>query len=312
MDILDMLGIQAQYENWDKKDLLPLYLSSSYKFQLAILNNCRCIIITPKDELDILPALKKQIQKIQEIDNVQVILKIPSISSYRRKNMIENGIPFITNRQVYLPFMGTFLVKEDSSTKMVTKFMFSTQQLILLYFYSNEEKLYLSKAAKALSLSAMTLSRVARQLEMIDLFDISKDGVSKVIESKYEKQELFKRIRKYLSTPVRRVGYLEKINLTEDMVISGESALAEKTMLNQGRLKSYAIDAKKIDKTLVMDELVDPNKQVRIELWNYNPRKFTTNNVADDLSVILSLDESEDERVEEAIEELLEKTWEGI
>ena len=30
------------------------------------------------------------------------------------------------------------------------------------------------------------------------------------------------------STPVHTVGYFEKLNLTEDMVFSGETALAEK------------------------------------------------------------------------------------
>jgi len=35
------------------------------------------------------------IKKIQEVENVPVVLKLSGISYYRRKNMIENRIPFI-------------------------------------------------------------------------------------------------------------------------------------------------------------------------------------------------------------------------
>ena len=51
------------------------------------------------------------------------------------------------------------------------------------------------------------------------------------------------------------------------------------------------------------------NKQVRVELWEYDPKQFSEDNMADRLSVALSFAENEDERVEEAIEELLEGVW---
>lgn len=310
MNLLEStFGIQVQYENWEKQNALPLYISADYEFQKAILNDCRCIILTPKAKLVTLPALKKQIKKIQELDNVPVVLNLQSISFYRKKNMIENKIPFITNKQMYLPFMGTLLTKKNDEPKEIEKFMFSTQQLVLLYLYSNKQKFYIGEATEKLPYTAMTLSRAVKQLEWVNLFDITKDGVSRVIESKYSKRDLFGKIKKYLSTPVRASGYIEKNKLTKDMVIAGETALARTTMLNPSRVETYAVYSKAFDKSSLMSELVDPKNQARIEVWEYDPKQFSKDDMADALSIALSFFDNEDERIEEAVNELVESVW---
>lgn len=304
-----IFGMTVQYEQWNMQNLLPFYISTAYTFQSATIDGIRCIMLTPIEELDTLPALRKQIGKIQEIDNLPVVLHLSAVSFYRRKSLIENKIPFITAKQAYLPFMATFLEDEKEPEKQVTKFMFSTQQLVLLYLYSQESRLYISEATKKLPFSAMTLSRAVKQLEAVGLFYVTKEGVNKVIEAKYPSRELFERIKGYLSTPVRTVGYLEKVNITDDMVIAGETALAEKTMLNMGRITTYAVYVKSFDKTKLMNELVDPKKQIRLELWEYDPKQFGKADMADGISVALSLLENTDERVEENVEELLESEF---
>ena len=40
-------------------------------------------------------------------------------------------------------------------------------------------------------------------------------------------------------------------------------------------------------------------------MWRYNPRKLSTRNIVDELSLALALREDADERVEEAVEEIL-------
>ncbi len=309
MDLLtNVFGIQAQFNKWNKQNALPLYIVESYEFSEATLNDCRCIFLTPKGELVTLPALKKQIKKIQEIDNVPVVLKLSAISFYRRNKMIENKISFITNKQIFLPFMGTFLTREDEEAKEITKFMFSTQQLVLLYLYAKTKKLYISEATKILPFTAMTMSRAVKQLETVGLFRIVKVGVNKIIESDYDSQKLYERVKGYLSSPVRKTGYLKKTEITAEMVIAGETALAEDTMLNPSRVTTYAVFAKNFNKHL-MNELVEPDEQVKVELWEYEPRQFSDNGMADKLSVALSFAENDDERIEEAVEELLEGVW---
>ena len=305
--ITDIFGISVKYETWNHQDDLPVYISGSYAFRTAYIADRRCIILTPTEELVTLPALKKQIAKIRQIDDVPVVLELATISNYRRKSLIENNIPFVTEKQIFLPFIGTMLTEEKEIPKLVGKVVYSTQQLFLFYLYSKKKRLYISEAGKVLPFTAMTLSRAVKQLEATDLFLVVKDGVNKVIESKYSRIELFEKAKVYLSTPVRKVGYIEKAQVTENMVLAGETVLAEKTMLNPGRVVTYAINEKDYDKTLLNRELIDPDKQVRLELWAYDPKQFSEDSNADDLSVALSFVDTTDERIEEAVEELQER-----
>lgn len=303
----NIFGLSIRYEPWDKKSILPLYIVSNYQFYTAYIENIRCIVIIPIEELPTLPSLKKQIQKIRVIDDVPVVLYSKTISFYRRKSLLENHIPFITDKQTFLPFIGTLLVDEKEPEKIKDKFVYSTQLLFLAYMYNHEKKVYVSDLSRSLPFSAMTLSRAVKQLEMTDLFLVYKDGVNKVIESKYSHKELFERIQHYLLTPVRQVGYMNQSLVTDYMVLAGETALSEMSMLNPSRLRTYAVYEKDFDKTHLIDELIDPDVQVKVEIWAYNPHLFTHTNIADTLSIVLSLKENKDERIEEVLEDILEK-----
>ena len=305
--LTSVFGISIKYEVWNHRDSLPVYIAGSYDFCTGYIGNKRCIMLTPTEELVTLPALKKQIAKIQQIDNVPVVLNLAAVSKYRRKSLIENNIPFVTEKQIFLPFIGTMLTDEKEPPKLTGKFVYSTQQLFLLYLYSKNKRLYISEAGKVLPFTAMTLTRAVRQLEATDLFFVAKNGVNKFIESKYSRWELFKKAKRYLSTPVRKAGYIDKTQVTENMVFAGETALSEKTMLNPSQVTTYAISEKDYDKKLLLEELIDPYKQVRLELWAYNPKQFSEDNSADDISVVLSLENVDDERIEQAIDELRER-----
>ena len=305
--LTSVFGISIKYEAWNHQDSLPVYIAGSYDFHTAYIGNRRCIMLAPTEELATLPALKKQITKIQQIDNVPVAFELASVSNYRRKSLIENNIPFITDKQVFLPFIGTMLSDEKEPQKLMGKFVYSTQQLFLFYLYSKKKRLYISEAGKVLPFTAMTLTRAVKQLEATDLFLVAKDGVNKFIESKYKRDELFEKAKVYLTTPVRKTGYIDKTQVTENMVFAGETALSEKTMLNPSRVVTYAISEKDYDKTLLTDELIDPDKQIRLELWAYNPKQFSEDNSADDISIVLSFADTNDERIEEAVDELQER-----
>ena len=305
--LTSVFGISIKYEAWNHQDSLPVYIAGSYDFHTAYIGNRRCIMLAPTEELATLPALKKQIVKIQQIDNVPVVFELTTVSNYRRKSLIENNIPFITDKQVFLPFIGTMLSDEKEPQKLTGKFVYSTQQLFLFYLYSKKKRLYTSEAGKVLPFTAMTLTRAVKQLETTDLFLVAKDGVNKFIESKYKRDELFEKAKVYLTTPVRKTGYIDKTQVTENMVFAGETALSEKSMLNPSRVVTYAISEKDYDKALLTDELIDPDKQVRLELWAYNPKQFSEDNSADDISIVLSFADTNDERIEEAVDELQER-----
>lgn len=303
----DVFGLTINYKSWDKKQALPLYVAGNYEIDEAIVSNNRFIVMSPIGDLPTLPAMKKHIEKIQKIDDVPVAFYLKNLSDFRRKGMLESNIPFMTEKQVFLPFIGTLLMEEKNNALYKEKFMFSTQQLFLMYLYNRQNKLYVANVGKKLPYSAMTLSRAVKQLEASDLFLVYKDGVNKVIESKYDRRELFERAKPFLLDPVRKYGYIEKSRIDENMVLASESALAKNSMLNPSKLITYAIDEQKMDINQMENELVDPNKQIRLELWGYDPKLFSDDNVADGLSVALSLREIVDERIEEAINECIER-----
>lgn len=303
----DVFGLTINYKSWDKKQALPLYVAGNYEIDEAIVSNNRFIVMSPIGDLPTLPAMKKHIEKIQKIDDVPVAFYLKNLSDFRRKGMLESNIPFMTEKQVFLPFIGTLLMEEKNNALYKEKFMFSTQQLFLMYLYNRQNKLYVANVGKKLPYSAMTLSRAVKQLEASDLFLVYKDGVNKVIESKYDRRELFERAKPFLLDPVRKYGYIEKSRIDENMVLASESALTKNSMLNPSKLITYAIDEQKMDINQMENELVDPNKQIRLELWGYDPKLFSDDNVADVLSVALSLREIVDERIEEAIDECIER-----
>lgn len=303
----DVFGLTINYKSWDKKQALPLYVAGNYEIDEAIVSNNRFIVMSPIGDLPTLPAMKKHIEKIQKIDDVPVAFYLKNLSDFRRKGMLESNIPFMTEKQVFLPFIGTLLMEEKNNALYKEKFMFSTQQLFLMYLYNRQNKLNVANVGKKLPYSAMTLSRAVKQLEASDLFLVYKDGVNKVIESKYDRRELFERAKPFLLDPVRKYDYIEKSRIDENMVLASESALAKNSMLNPSKLITYAIDEQKMDINQMENELVDPNKQIRLELWGYDPKLFSDDNVADGLSVALSLREIVDERIEEAIDECIER-----
>lgn len=259
----DVFGLTINYKSWDKKQALPLYVAGNYEIDEAIVSNNRFIVMSPIGDLPTLPAMKKHIEKIQKIDDVPVAFYLKNLSDFRRKGMLESNIPFMTEKQVFLPFIGTMLMEEKNNALYKEKFMFSTQQLFLMYLYNRQNKLYVANVGKKLPYSAMTLSRAVKQLEASDLFLVYKDGVNKVIESKYDRRELFERAKPFLLDPVRKYGYIEKSRIDENMVLASESALTKNLMLNPSKLITYAIDEQKMDINQMENELVDPNKQIR-------------------------------------------------
>lgn len=307
----NLFGLPIQYEPWNKESYLPLYIANNYEFFGLVIGKRHCIVIKPKEELATLPALKKQIAKIQEIDHEPVVLDLDSVTFYRRNSLVENNIPFITPKQIFLPFIGTMLTNDNEIEIKSDKFVVSTQQLFLFYMYNNKKRFYVSDAINVLPFTSMTLTRAVKQLESTNMFFVTKDGVRKVIEAKYTRKELFEKAKPFLLSPVRKWGYIDKKDVTEDMVFAGETALSKKTMLNLPKLITYAIWSKNFDQRKLTDELVDTQKQVRLELWSYNPKQFSKYNTADNLSVALSFTNINDERLEEAVEQLIKEVFEN-
>lgn len=313
MDILkDILGMQVNYKKWDKSDVLPGVLAEAYAFTKAEIEGVTCIIIELRGEFPSLPGLKRQIKLIHGAEELPVVLKVDSMSAFRRKSLIQDRIPFIiSEKQIYLPFLGAYLmaqeVKVKAEEKPVEKLMYSTQQLFLWYFYQNKKSVYISEAAKVLPFSAMTLTRATRQLESTEFFSVKKDGVNKVLEASCDRLVLYEGMLNLMRSPVSYRGYVDKVNISDNMVLAGVQVLESEGVLRESATKTYAVLAQDIDKKLLQEELLDYSLQDRIEVWQYDPGLFSMDGCADPISVVLSLESGMDEVTAEKARKRLEE-----
>lgn len=307
MNALDILGLKINFKKWNKEKQLPLFILDKFLVQKAIINDIECLSLTPKGDLPTLPAFKKQISIIKEIEDVPIFLQLDVISSFRRQNLIENKIPFILkDKIVYLPFMATYLTNTYHEETTVEKLALASQLLFTWILYQNTNKYYVSDAVKSLGFSNMTLTRAYRQLCTTQLFEEHKDGRKIFLTAKLSKVELFNKMKPYLQSTFYTRGYILRKEITKDMIPAGEFAFSQNTYINPPNLKTYAIEKKHVKNIKLQRECYSYDEQVELQIWKYNPLLFSQNsNSIDTVSLIISLLENIDERLEKEIEKLL-------
>lgn len=297
MDILtDILGMQAEYDEWEKSSMLPSYMPETYTFKKAVIEGVACIIMELQADFPTLPGIKRQIRVMQSIENLPAVLQVDSMSAFRRKSLIQEKIPFIIRgKQIYLPFLGAYLlakdVKKREESPTLEKFMYSTQQLLLWYLYQPKSRLYVSEAVKVLPFTAMTLTRAARQLEAAHLFEARKEGVNKVLETSMNKLQVYEKAKPYMRTPVKYEGYADRELVVREMVLAGDSARRSYANSERKRiavLKTYACAEEFFNKDELVEDLIDIEWQHKVEIWAYDPRLFGKEGEADPISVELS------------------------
>ena len=309
MNALDILGLKINFKKWNKEKQLPLFILDKFLVQKAIINDIECLSLTPKGDLPTLPAFKKQINIIKEIENVPIFLQLDVISSFRRQNLLENKIPFILkDKIVYLPFMATYLTNTYHEETTVEKLALASQLLFTWILYQNTNKYYISDAVESLDFSNMTLTRAYRQLCATQLFEEHKDGRKIFLTTNLSKVDLFNKMKPYLQSPFYTQGYILKKEITKDMILAGEFAFSQYTYINPPNLKTYAIEKKHIKNIKLQRECYSYDEQVELQIWKYNPLLFSQNsNSIDTVSLIISLLENIDERLEKEIKIFLKE-----
>ena len=314
MDAMKVLGLDIKVIENVKNNRIPIYITNLFNVQKVNINGNSCLMLIPKEELPDVQLLKKIIDRLQTIEDLPIFLKLTQISYYRKINLLSYKIPFILlDKLAYLPFMGTYLTQYNNDLLYDSnKFTRSSQLLFIWILYQKTEKYYISDAASFLGFSNMTLTRAYRTLVSTGLFTEKKDGRKIYLITNYPKKELFEKAKKYFQSPIVKRGYIKKDNKL-NMVLSGESLLSKYTFLNEPKISEFAIDQASIDTSLISRDLIDSTRQVKIELWNYDPLLFSKNHkTIDKISLVISLLDNKDERVEIELEKLLDTVWEEL
>lgn len=305
-----ILGVEVVYENVALTHL-PNFIATRYRLQLVSMNGQRAIFLYPATELEQIEVLKKHIARIQKNENLPVVLVLKELTYRQKESLLREKIPFIVaGRQIYLPFMAVYLQERCNAEKKSREEILPSAQMLLLHFiYGGARELSTSQAAKDLKLTPTSISRASKQLEKMGLLQIKRRGVQRILQSEDSPKMLFRKAENKLLNPIKRTIYIPKKFVGIDLLESGYSALAEYSMLNAPNVKCYATEKISQWNDVMTNSLQDSRVQVAVEMWRYNPRKLSTRNMVDALSLALALREDADERVEEAVEEMLNELW---
>ncbi|MEG1733292.1 MAG: MarR family transcriptional regulator [Longicatena sp.] len=310
MNARDALGLDIQFYDWNIKYKLPEFISSTFSVRKANINGSHCIVISPKDELPSSFTILKIIESLKKIEKLPVFLNLRKLSVVRKESLLGNNIPFILKKElVFLPFLGTLLADIDMEYMRVPERLSASTQVMLIWIlYNQSDTYFMNDAIQELPFSSMTITRAYKQLLQTKFFFEKKRGAKVYLRTQYTKKELFEVAKPFLSTPVKKSGYMNKSDVSKDMVESGESALC--AMLNKEAplMQTFAIDKKLKDSIVLSTELHNCEEQVKVEIWDYAPTLFSTNTTqVDFLSLIISLLDNKEEGIQQAIETLLDR-----
>lgn len=268
----DTLKIKVRYQ--DNVDISGLqnFLIFEYELKYAYLNEVKCLFIRLKNQKSNFKwqQVKRHIKIFNDRYNVPVVIIFNNLNSYERNILLSNYQPFIcVNKQIYLPFLGVVL--QEQYTKQNKKKASPLTQLIFLYFiYASTNECYLDSINNIMPYSSMSISRAFKELEEFEGIEAKKNGVKKYIFTKLDKKNLFENNRNKLIYPIRNKIYISKETINDldniSLIISGETALSNYSMLNTPVLNTYAtkINVKKINQ--YETDLFDSDKQCCLEI----------------------------------------------
>lgn len=317
MDYLyQVLGIRTEFLDGHSGFEQPNHIRSNYRLQSVALDGRPVIFVYPNTEMLPVNLVKKHLEIIRKTANKPAVLVPERLTSRQKAYLLREHIPFIvTGRQIYLPFMAVYLQESgEGASQSLTEMLPSAQLLLLYCIYHGCRNFQVSEAARELGFTPMSMSRASRQLKEMNLVRTEKIGVHKIIFSEKSPRELFSSAKALMKSPVKRTVYVSKseIHGKETFLLSGYSALSEYSMINPSHVECFATDSIASLGAFVSMKLQNSDDQCALELWCYDPKRLSSGDCVDRLSLALSLSNEKDERVQEAVEQMLDEVWREI
>jgi hypothetical protein len=308
--IISILGIQVKLVPLQRNRLKGLNadLLLRFAYYTAVFNHQDLCVIQSKRNETITPLKYKKItEQIEKITDMPVVVLMESLPYRERERLINQGVYFIvSDRYAFLPsLIANVRVKEkEHQPSGLTPV---AQYLLLYYLSENQNVEFTIRQLEAiLPYNYVALARAVVNLEDLQLCQTQKDDTgTKIIRFEQNKRELWKKTQKYLSSPVKKIFYMDTLP-DKYFKISGINALAHYSHLNPEQDESIAIwDKNFVDLSIQSNEIEGIYK---IELWKYPP--FIPDQIdtkfVDKLSLYLSLKNEPDARVEKELELLIE------
>lgn len=309
----NVLGLTVKPEKWAGEKGLPFFLQDSYLFYELTLLNTPCLMMIAKNDAGQTPAtISKHVKQVRHKWEGEVIYVKQTLSSYNRTRLIEHKISFVVpGNQMYLPLLGIDLREHFRKARSARrKFSPSTQAVILNTLLGEERVFTPSCLARKLGYTVMTLTRALDELESAGIGEVFMDGRERKLHFSESNKDLWEKARVLMRSPVKKRHYLRYSGEEWPGVSSGLTALAHYSLLSPPDNPVYALGMAEWKTLKQRNEILEmpmpePNS-FEVEIWNYSPHLFATDNIIDRFSLYLSLQDLKDERVHMALDEMMD------
>lgn len=308
----EVLSLQVKIRPWKKGEEFPVFLGNSYDFYEMSLFEHSCLLMYPKENIEVTPALaRKHWEQVQKKWKGLCIYTQKTTSAYNRKRLIEHRVPFIIpGNQMYLPHLGIDLHEHfrKSYSQSVKSFSPATQAVtIYALLHGSREGLTPSELAQKLDYTLMTMTRSFDEFQAVNLGEVIRRGKERRWYFRGSKHQLWEQTKPFLRSPIK---YRTWLTQKQPAIIAGLSALSHFSNLNEPFLPVCALSAaqwKVLKKSGIEEVPSSDGALFELEIWHYNPNLFAKDGIVDPFSLYLSLEKVKDERVEIALTNMMKK-----
>ncbi len=309
----ELLHIPCEEKEFPGIDALPLFLRGSYRLKVLHVADTSFLTASPIEKVN-LSSMRKHRKQLMELAGMKCAFRFEGISSYTRQKMLEEGIPFILEgKELYLPFLGVVLNSNRKEKNPPSRISYLTQKMLLTVLYKGITNSTVTKMAKILGVSKMSVTRCFDELDAFHLGLIENNGTAgRYFIWNKTKRDLWERVRPILRNPVEK-EFLLDCTPPCPLPMSGLTAISHFSMLADNSYPTYAISKQAI-RDLHLEDLPQvpqgelPAAVIQVMGYAYL-HEDDTKLVIDPLSAVLSLSQEEmnDPRIEGAVEEIMEE-----
>lgn len=307
----DTLGLAAVVKPWAGESVLPYFLRDAYAFAAIELLGAPYVLMLAQGPAASAAKVRKDVDALQKASAAVAIFVTPALSSYERKRLMGQHVPFIVpGNQLYLPDLGLdlreyFRQRHAPSDKALSP---ATQALLISALLKPwQPQVQPSQWAAGLGYTPMTVSRAAKELVGAGLATVVVLGRQRWLQFAANAQAVWQQALPLLGSPVKQsVWAMPHAAVQQQARLAGECALAQATLLAAPTHPVYAVSSAQWQQALAQGLLPLPSAEpgaCHWQVWRYDPNISPTAGTVDALSLFLSLRSEPDERVQQALTE---------
>lgn len=319
---LVLMGSRYPLTRMEGSISLPLYLTAEYEFYEACIRDVLCLVLHYKGYYLSPEQVRKHMTRVRQatgLEETPCILWVDSLRKEQMQKLMEHSVPcYVGPTQFFLPFLGAMMMENNEPVIQATqeRFTVSQQRVFLAILMAKNPMCSTKLLRQQLALSHPSVCRALLDLYNRGLLEVKGKATRKVY-SRPDRRTFWEKGKGALISPVMRmVYYADGVPEEYRMILAGESALSEHTMLAEPVRSVFAVFKGQFEKL----PKSTPNEvyQMReggelLEIWSYDPAIFCqpgqeSNRTVDPFSLYAALgEELRDERVETELESWMEE-----